>query len=217
MVERFKEGKFNLVGLIKGTDTPGKFYNLFSILSNLILVPLHAFMAYLFVWFTLGIIALFLPIGDLYLFITFEPLIKTIFGMTGNPLILLPAITLVFMIHEMGHAVAALGYKRNVPYVLCIGLYGKFFPVVAAYIKGEENEFSKGELFSIYNGGNLSVFLMLFLVVVIAWFLPENPYTSTFIFSSMSILAFNVLPFAGTDTYRIMTYDQKENNVLVTV
>ncbi|MCD6229411.1 MAG: hypothetical protein J7K00_01245 [Candidatus Diapherotrites archaeon] len=218
MVENIREGKFNLVGLIKGTSTPGKFYRVFSRLSNVFLIPLHAFMAYLFMWFTLGLATLFFPqINPVYLLLTFEPIVNGIFGMTGNPLILIPCITLVFMIHEMGHATAALGFNRSVPYILCMGVYGKYFPVIAAYIKGEEKEFSKKELFSIYNGGNLSVFLALAVSFLVSFFLPGNPFTSTFSFSAMAVLAFNVLPFSGTDTYRILTYDWEEKNVLVTV
>lgn len=202
---RFKDGRFDLIGLVKGTKKHYKSFEWYSKLSHGILLPLHLFMVYMTVWLMSGTLSLVIP----QLRVVFDaltiPLVDNILQlMSSNLLILFAGITTAIAIHEIGHSISALGLHKEVPYVLCVGVFDKFIPMVVTHIKGDEKEFTTYELMSIYNGGNLAVLMLFCALIMVSLVLGPTPILSTFAFSALAILSFNVFPIPGTDAWQII-------------
>lgn len=202
---KFKDGRFDLIGLIKGTNKYQKNFELYSKVSRISILQLHIFMSYIAIWLIIGTLSIIFPQLRIQFDLITIPIINDVVKiMDPNPLILFGSIAIIFMIHEIGHAISAIGLKKEVPYILCVGVFDKYFPVIATNIKGEEKEFTNYELLSIYNGGNLAVFIAFFISMLAFLLLGPIPILSTFAFSALAILSFNVFPLPGTDAWQII-------------
>lgn len=202
--DKFKNGPFKLVGLIKGTDKYNGIFSRFSDLSRQTILPLHIFMTYMAIWLTSRVLSLIIPeFNFIYVALKFQFLEDILQIMTVNPIILFGGIIIVCVIHELGHSFVALGLKKEVLHILCVGTLHNIFPVVVTNIKGDEKDFTPDELMSIYNGGNLIVFIVFSASTLMSLVLGPTPILSTFVFSALALLAFNIFPFPGTDTWQI--------------
>ena len=107
------------------------------------------------------------------------------------------AFTLVALIHEIGHSIAAanLGYKLN---RIVLMPYG-------ATISGEQELFSYADEIKIALAGPIINLLTVIIFVSLWWFTPDTyPYTELAVFASLSIAIINLLPCFPLDGGRIL-------------
>ena len=105
--------------------------------------------------------------------------------------------TLVALIHELGHSLAAsdLGYKLNRVVLMPYG----------AIVSGEQRLFSYKDEIKIALAGPIINLLTGFLFAAVWWFIPESyPYTDLAVFASLSIATINLLPCYPLDGGRVL-------------
>ena len=105
--------------------------------------------------------------------------------------------TLVAVIHELGHSLAAgsLGYKLDRVVLMPYG----------AVIKGEQQLFSYADEIKIALAGPATNLVTGFMFAASWWFIPETyPYTELAAFASISIATINLLPCFPLDGGRVL-------------